>query len=269
MDNPWEIFSNWSFKNEKHPQLTDWGIFGGFAEPLATAYLSRIQTLKVLTDEWNTKLKQFGGEPSTYNWMKFRPLRLAREEDWSDWLIYLFSESSSGYLAFDLFKIPGLPAKSLSHPIIAEREILTAGYRADIILQWQNRTFLHVEVKIGDDALDKTFETANALRKHFNATSDNWHDCILLLESQRSSWVSIAERQNHKITCITWDDAALSLRRSLIHSDETITWKVWAYSLLGAVEQRLIGMKTIHNKGDIELIQKKINILQRGLENGF
>src|SRR5262249_34086145 len=44
------------------------------------------QRLAAARAPWNKRLAELGGDPWDYDWDRFRPLRLSREEDWSDWL---------------------------------------------------------------------------------------------------------------------------------------------------------------------------------------
>ena len=53
--------------------------------------------------EWDRELADIGGDPSREDWGSFRPLRLSREEDWSDWLAHLLESSQSGRFPARLF----------------------------------------------------------------------------------------------------------------------------------------------------------------------
>jgi len=59
----------------------------------------------------------------------------------------------------------------------------------------------------------------------------------------------------------------IAIRRALL-SKELVTWKVWAYSFLGAIEQQIIGFQgyLFDEKKPSENLDKKITILKRGLE---
>ena len=268
MNNSWDIFKNWEYNHtEKYPKF-DWSIFDILSSSLSSVFTKKMKTLGGLKTKWNKKLNQYGGEPSNYNWNKFRPLRLSREEDWSDWLIYLISESKTGYFANDLFHINKFDADVFSSPLISDREILYSGHRADIVIQWKNKTFTHVEVKIGDENLSKTYGTAQRMRLFYKAPENKWFDYILLLDNQVYDWLSVIQENEHPIQYITWNNLTVSLRKSLIYSEESITWKVWAYSFLGAIEQRLLHLKKEYKVSDISTIDESINILSEGLNNG-
>lgn len=268
MKNSWKIFDNWEYNyTEKFP-VYDWTIFDKLTSSLSTVFTKKMKTLDSLKTKWNKKLNQYGGEPSNYNWNKFRPLRLSREEDWSDWLIYLISESKSGYFSNDLFHIHNFDADIFSSPLISDREISFSGHRADIVIKWKNKTYTHVEVKIGDENLGKTYGTAKRMRTFYKASENKWYDFILLLDNQVNDWLLVIQENEHPIQYITWNNVAISLRRCLIYSEESITWKVWAYSFLGAIEQRLLHLKKEYKVSDILSIDNTIYILKEGFNNG-
>src|SRR5437879_725289 len=52
---------------------------------------------------WDKKLLAVCGNLGGLEWSDFRPLRLSREEDWSDWLAWLLETSTTGALAESLF----------------------------------------------------------------------------------------------------------------------------------------------------------------------
>jgi len=266
--NDWNIFDNWTYEYKLNISDLNWEIFDKMISALSSVYNKKISELNSVQVKWDSRLKEFGGDPSSFNWNKFRPLRLSREEDWSDWLIYLISESKTGYFSKSLFHHINTSIDDYSNPVLSEREVSSSGYRADIIIGWKNSYYTHVEVKIGDENLDKTYGTAETMRKHYNVPGDKWCDYILLLEIQVDDWLSISDKKRYKINYITWDDVALSLRKSILYSKEPVTWQVWAYSFLGAIEQRLLHLKKHFKQSEIIHINKKLQLLQEGLKNG-
>ena len=82
-----------------------------------------------------------------------------------------------------------------------------------------------------------------------------------------NDWYNLPEQLTKLVKVITWDDVAVSIRKAL-QSDELITWKVWAYTFLGAIEQILIGFPghLISTKPDRN-IETKIELLNKGLIN--
>ncbi|GAH28166.1 unnamed protein product, partial [marine sediment metagenome] len=87
----WSIFDNWNYKVTEKIFYPDWHIFDSMVSTLSLFYKKRYKEFQSLFGRWDKELKLYGGEPSNFNWHNFRPLRLTREEDWSDWLIYLIS----------------------------------------------------------------------------------------------------------------------------------------------------------------------------------
>lgn len=87
--------------------------------------------------ESDAQLAELGGDPLRDAWASFRPLRLSREEDWSDWLAHLIQTSRTG--VFWSVALRGrLPSGALANPRVVHREwILPGGYRADLGIERQ------------------------------------------------------------------------------------------------------------------------------------
>jgi hypothetical protein len=235
---------------------------------LSSFYKKKYKEFQSLHSKWNKELKLYGGEPSNFNWDNFRPLRLTREEDWSDWLIHLISESQTGYFSSHLFCIENTTESDYSRPSYIDREVLYKGRRADIIIKWNNDIYSHIEIKIGDENLTKTYDTAEVMRSYYKVPKSKWHDFIIILESQVEDWVNIDNSKKYLIKYLTWNDVAIILRKSILISNETLPWRVWAYSFLGAIEQKLLYFKNEYKISDILQIEKNIIILKEGRVNG-
>jgi len=189
---------------------------------------------------WEDRLNRLGGELCRHDWRNFRPLRLTREEDWSDWLAWLLEKSKTGIFGAHVFRGT---AEDMAGPVSVEREVTLSNgrIRADLVVFLRSGKYVHLEVKIGDMDLNKTFDTATATRVRFRA-----HQCqgdfILLLDSQRESWAEVASRkQAQQIDDRYWHDVAIGLRRALWMGGESDLWNGWALTFCGAVEQRLLG----------------------------
>ena len=264
----WGIFNNWNYKVKEIIFYPDWHIFDSMVSTLSLFYKKRYTEFQSLYGRWDKELNLYGGEPSNFNWDNFRPLRLSREEDWSDWLIHLISESQTGYFSSHLFPIENTTENDYSRPSYVGREVSYKGYRADIIIKWNNNIYSHIEIKIGDENLVKTYGTSEAMRSYYKVPKNKWYDFIIILESQVEDWVNIENREKYPIQYLIWNDVAITLRKSILISNESLSWKVWAYSFLGAIEQKLLYFKKGYKVSDILQIENNIIILKEGLVNG-
>jgi len=193
--------------------------------------------------DWQERLQSLGGDPSTLALESFRPLRLSREEDWSDWLAWLFEKSETGILAETLFgTVMNCSAAALKLPTI-EREVRTEDQerRADIVLTWKSGKIVDIEVKVGDEQFSKTFETAKKLKSQYHF--------ILITEELLPDWSDI--ESNHvdgahkdQINVILWSNVARGLRRCLWEERESLVWRAWAWTFCGVIEQKLLGLRT-------------------------
>ena len=68
-----------------------------------------------------------------------------------------------------------------------------------MIIEWQDNRYTHIEVKIGDPNLEKTYPTSEVFQEKFEASDDNWTNYILLLSGQLSQWEAISERIDSQI----------------------------------------------------------------------
>lgn len=212
-------------------------------DQLAAACAAR---LAKLADGWDNKLADLGGDPARADWYRFRPLRLSREEDWSDWLAHLLETSKSGRFSARLF------AGALDEPLRwrvkhADREVVAEDHRADIVVHFAAGDWAHVEVKAGDLSLAKTPGTGLALARTVSGTKRG--DFLLLPEADVRWWngeQGSLGSSAAKIQVLTWHDTARALRRSALEAThETVNWRVWAITFAGAVEQRLLGFPPV------------------------
>lgn len=207
--------------------------------------------LDACLEKWDTALEDLGGDPARKDWTRFRPLRLSREEDWSDWLAELLVESATGRFAWELLpRIEGRPMASYARRHVAHREVRHEGRRADIVIEWcgSPRHYTHIEVKVGDQDLAKTLETARLMAERFGRGSIG-SDVILLLPKQSGAWDEECEGQpelRKRVKLRDWRDVARALRRSLPESaNESTHWRIFARALCGAIEQRLLGFSPV------------------------
>lgn len=266
----WEIFDEWTdLLPTEDSRNSDWSLFDDLMPVFQKISEEKYKELFKLLDKWDEKLESYGNDPSHYNWQNFRPLRLNREEDWSDWFAHLISSSKTGSFAGFLFNRNQKPSHAYASPTWVRREDIHQGYRADLIIKWNNKEHLHLEVKIGDPNLAKTYATGRILQNKYVVDPMYWRDAILLSSEQIADWDYVVELDpvNKEIQVITWDDVCVALRQSL-SSGEPITWKALAYNFLGAIEQHIIGFPgyMIHER-PVNQLDKKIEILTKGLNH--
>lgn len=269
----WRVFDDWALPLAEDEPLPNWNVFDDMLSACNSVLQVFHTDLDKLLVEWDhLLLAEFGGDPTRQDWRNFRPLRLSREEDWSDWLAYLIERSEAGVFSHCLFG-DSMMRSAYTRPRV-EREKMVDEYRADIIVRWSNNTFAHVEVKIGDRDLSKTFPTSKAMMD--NQPQAGWANYILLLSWQIPEWEEVKEKAAQdeqgeppvKVLTLTWEDVCVALRRGL-RSNENIQWKAFAYNMVGAIEQLLIEYPGhMHGQSPIEnTVEAKIQILRKGLKN--
>lgn len=247
----------------------DWSAFDGFKRPIEPrswsavmawtsafeaqlgAERSALAQQRVSSDQL---LHDLGGDPSAGDWTLFRPLRRDREEDWSDWLAQLIEDSSTGRFAWALLgAIEGRRIDSYVEPAV-HREVLYEGYRADLVIEWRDASYTHIEVKVGDLDLGKTLGTAQKVAKRFERDRTRRSDAVLLMPSQLEAWRLECNRQpepRDRVRPLTWFHVARALRSALSQgAGESIHWRVWAHTFCGAVEQDLLGMRSGRKPGE-------------------
>ncbi|MBN2891888.1 MAG: hypothetical protein JXL97_08480 [Bacteroidales bacterium] len=264
----WDIFNDWKIDQTSQLNL-NWESFVLLRPYYNELIKSRYEQLLTALNKWNTILVDYGKDPTYYDWDNFRPLRLNREEDWSDWLAFLIENSETGFFSKDLLKIKDDFSNNLSLPKV-DREVTVQNFRADIIIKWQNNNFTHIEIKIGDKNLNKTFETSKVLQQKYKIDDKKWNNFILLLNSQLNDWLQVEDQSkiNTIVKAITWKDVSISLRKSLL-TNENHTWKAWAYTFIGAIEQKLINYKGFKiTERPIDNLDIKTEILEKALNNG-
>lgn len=201
-----------------------------------------------LRQAWDDSLVDLGRDPSARDWTSFRALRREREEDWSDWLAQLIEDSETGrFASFLLGVIEHRSAPSDYLAAEVHREIPYEGRRADLVIEWRDDSYTHVEVKVGDPDLAKTLTTAQKMAKRFGSDRRR-SDVVLLLPEQRGAWDAECRSQpemGERVKVRDWNDVARALRRVLPESaKESIHWRVWAHAFCGAIEQVLLHMRS-------------------------
>jgi hypothetical protein len=218
-----------------------WAGVGAWQETLEAGLKIPRADLAERRREWDAALTHLNlGDPSAVDRTAFRVLRLEREEDWSDWLAQLIEDSKAGSFARRFFR--GAPADSFAVKRVSREVPCHEGWRADIIVEWKDSSYTHVEVKVGDPNLDKTLDTAAAIQQRFHGQRRR-ADFILLLPEQRDDWdqrCKLNPNLRGRISVLTWIDAARAIRLALREGAESPAWRVWAHAFCGAIEQKLL-----------------------------
>jgi len=245
----------------------DRGAAGGKAQKALAPYRGSYEHLRHL---WERKLRHMCGDLHGLEWAGFRPLRLSREEDWSDWLAWLLQTSITGVLAEAMLgQHMGCGSASLGTPKI-RREVPTetGERRADLVVEWRSGRRTHIEVKVGDENFEKTFETCRGL--HRKVSGRVWCHAILIPDASRTAWDEVAEA--HEADCavevILWSDVVRGLRRSLWDIREPIAWQAWAWAFCGAVESHLLGLQKPNflrsRIADLDMVSRWVEVLKEG-----
>jgi len=236
-------------------QVPQWDIVQPFIESANLSYTSIFKQVITLIRKSDRVLKYLGGDPMRWDWNRFRPLRLSREEDWSDWLAFLIERSNGSFNRLFL-PHPDFLNADFTAPRV-EREVPMEGYRSDLIIKWVNNTADHIEVKVGDTSIEKTFGTSMAMKKKYGGKIRSWKDWILLLDFQLDSWEEVAISEGGKeeftnviITPRIWMDVAISIRKCLYEKLESCLWNAWGYAFAGSIESRLYNASKIENIND-------------------
>jgi hypothetical protein len=235
----WSVADGWTPPPRVAGAVPRWSV----VEPLQarlrtlTDELARVLTTSVAA--WDARLSDLGGDPSRHDWSSFRPLRLSREEDWSDWLAHLIEHDASGRFTARLFGASADEA-SVWKATRCEREYVVEDYRADLLID-RASSWVHLEVKVGDLSFAKTAATGEAARRRREG-SDCSGDYVLLPAEHVALWHLEAEDSAcSEVGVRTWTDVAQALRESLVELEQqTVPWRAWAWAFLGAVEQHLL-----------------------------
>lgn len=302
IDFNWESINNWKTLNfiynlitiEENANLPDWSSLSTFHRhsilvkkaifsallnnkkwnniiPFYNSFIEiskkeRNKYLSLITISDNN-LKEYNGDPLNFSWNDdFRPLRLSREEDWSDWLAF-FLKRSTGRFIYHLFGVQRTADK-------VHREYTAESSRADIVIEWDCTKCQgsHIEVKVGDPNLGKTHGTSLDVRCKLNKLTE-WDDYIVLLDSQLDDWDSVDSLNPNnyvKIRPITWSTIAVAIRKCLYEAEEDLIWRSLAYVFTGCIETKLyqaVTINIIQQSEPIFSIYNQIEILERSLNN--
>ena len=258
-------------KTRQVSEMPDWDSADEISDALKNAAAQIQGRLENTLARWDTKLGKLGGDPQRHDWQHFRPLRLRREEDWSDWLAHLLESSKSGQLGYKLFReIVGSNRQGdFSRPQV-EREVVVGKRRADIVLVTGDRVGIDVEVKIGDRQFEKTSETSASVVNDFvperGPLVTVWRHVLLVLDDPKEGEVPDEHVK------IKWARVASCIRSVLAGADsdaEEISWRVWAWSFIGCIEQKILGFNATMREPaqSPSLALRLLHHLEQGEEN--
>ena len=188
---------------------------------------------------WDALFSYLGGDPAYEDWSEFRPLRLRREEQWSDWLAWLIMSAKSPHIA--RLVRPSLNDTSRVESVRCEQ--VAGDRRIDIVVFWTDnsvKSATTVEIKVGDPHLEKTRVAAVQWRASAKIPG---RDLLILPEWQRSDWDELDAPLRDGIDVLGWDDVSIALRRRALSGDESVAWASLARSFVGAIEGRLLGLE--------------------------
>jgi len=263
-----DYFAQLSAREKCPPKVATWAALEEFVARAHAFAAERCALFPEVLARCDAVFCDHDGDPSRSNWSHFRPLRVDREEDWSDWLQHFIATSTTGHFSHQLFSRLAAPSGGFGVPEVL-REDTVDDRRADLVIRWQDSTRTHVEVKVGDRSFAKTVETASSLEKKYPAKQ--WSHFILLPSEDVRRWDAVDRPQSSIIQVLTWDDVAVSLRRTLRRKSESRLWRVWAHGFCGLVEQSLLGHPLADSKktslNELARRVNQISVMQRGLED--
>lgn len=222
----WSFLDSFNTAATSEQVLSTWSAVTAWSGALERALDEAWRELQSELGYWNQRLETIGGDPASRDWSEFRPLRTSREEDWSDWLQHLLRESRRGEFARVLFGEAAFAGGRVAAPVVLREQSTSDGERrADLVVFWTEDRASHIEVKVGDQAFGKTFDTSVRLAKD-NPAVRTWSHYVLLPGADTQEWQRASGRIDD-IGCVpverlTWEHVALALRVALLAGGEDL-----------------------------------------------
>jgi len=264
------------FRIEAARSVHGWQAIRGLIEKSRQAIIPRIRECQDLERQWEERLRPLCGDQTILDWRKFRPLRLNREEDWSDWLAWLLETSATGNLAESLFgRHMDCQIETFISPTV-DREVPVDDRRADIVITWNTKQNADIEVKVWDPHFEKTFETAEKLHK--TTPDSDWNDFILIPATSQQSWNEVAqahaERETIKVETILWEDVVRGLRKCLWHGHESVFWRAWAWAFCSTIEAEILCLERLDKlqrpgPNQIQMVLRWLDVLNLNCANQY
>lgn len=237
---PWRRLGQWA---RKRPTLVArWEAIRGLVRRGQDALLPYQRRFEELERSWKRKLGPLCGSAYDVDWNRFRPLRLSREEDWSDWLAWLLKTSVTGLLGETIFGT-FLKDHDFKTPKVEREYPKGQERRVDLALQWRTGdSCTSLEVKVKDKNFEKTFETCQMLERCKPGV--RWNHAILIPDRSENAWSSVVgQHERDEVRVVLWRDVAHGLRKCLWANQEPVCWKAWAWSFCRAVEHHLLELR--------------------------
>lgn len=224
----------------------NWASVLPLTESAANAELANAERLRVLFEDSARRLTPLE-DPLRVDLGLHRWLAGQREEVYSDWLAWIVEHLRTPALVYSLFGLP--PPEDTNTwptPQVTRERTVPQGHeghsgRLDLVVCWQGRGLLVVEVKIGDADTSDTGKHAGYL-SWIEARLEPRQDAILLATSG-------IEEAYGRFFLRTWTKVCIELRRMLPHviAGRGVTTAAMMCAFVAAVERNLLRLPAADN----------------------
>lgn len=213
--------------------------------------------LKSFEERWKASPTIFDRDPLSIDWSprvrQAGPMRFV-EKNWSRWLAALLRDSDGPFLEA-LFGPPFATGSMMVRCERTYRDEELHDRRVDIVVK-DGSVAASVEVKIGDDAYEKTLEAAYLAET--NDPTRTWTHTLLLpaykedalldafegrvRETDSRYILEPAKTTERPVEVYFWDEVSAALRAVLLEDHESSDhWRSGAFLLTALIEQRIVG----------------------------
>ena len=266
-DDRWAFVAEFQSNNDKRGRRQSWQSVEPWLDVTRDYWAAITLRVRKALERSDDRLQDLGGDPFRTRAFDFRPLRLAREEAWSDWLAHLLEHARSTELAL-LFRVDAPRGVLNVEREIEVRDDVDGNRRIDLVATWPDGCRTHIEVKIWDVAIEKTWHTAHLAEQ--SAPNCAWNHIVLLPEENvqlvDEAWQQIETlgRYKQRVRVVTWGEVAAALRQSLWKRKESVRWMAFAHAFVAAIEQRVMRLDPIEGESVMRSDALAIlNILER------
>lgn len=256
-----KILTEWASIGSKFNSpviIPDWDSI----EPFITSCRNFLEHLKketeTLLEESSKRLSPFQ-DPFYIDFSSNRWFAGGREEGYSDWLAWIIRQLKDPRLIFRLLDIPDdesmLKECEGIKPDVSREKWVEKGHegqegRLDIIIRYQSKLLIHVEVKVigaeGEGAdLVKNAGYIESLKKLYGDIKQEHR--LLVTEAQKSSYDYKYKNYEVKVLALKWADICIKLRKMVLEKQiEQPLVASLVLSFAGAVEQTLLRLPNIN-----------------------